>query len=249
MQFTSDLITGGLVAVFSAPGSALAIAFLMLLACVGILVWVRLTRIGPIWLAAGERIWRLGGGGVMPRRHWQGELKPSASVAEIMERPGPGSASLVKAWYQYAATRRTVQGRLRATTSADLFFDSPAETAVLGWWANLFVAIGLVFTFLGVVAALTTATATIGEAGDPAATQSALADLLRITATKFWTSIAGVGSSILLRVFERRWRSGLERRYLALAELLDHTAEPIDTPELMVRQLEVLESMAHRLAR
>lgn len=249
MNATSDLVTTALVGLFSAPGSALAIAFLMLLGCTAILLWVRLVRVGPLLRATNERVWRLSGGAIMPgRRRHQRELVASSSEREIMEQAGAGSELLRKAWEDYVRTRRAVAGRTRATSAAAMFFrDLPTGTSVLGWWANLFVAVGLVFTFLGVVAALTTATATIGGAGDQAATQAALADLLTITATKFWTSIAGVGSSILLRVYERRWRSELERRLALLGELLDSSAEPLDPAELMARQLDILATIAERL--
>ena len=98
------------------------------------------------------------------------------------------------------------QGRFTTSArAAETFarFDAPARS--LEWWANIFVAVGLVVTFLGIVAALTEAVSTM-QAGSAGAMQGALLGLLAIAATKFWTSIAGVFSSIILRLVARRWR-------------------------------------------
>jgi Pyruvate/2-oxoacid:ferredoxin oxidoreductase gamma subunit len=71
--------------------------------------------------------------------------------------------------------------------------------------------VGLTITFLGIVAALTQATSTMSSNGGSAAMQQALLGLLAIAATKFWSSIAGVASSIILRLTARQWRLRIER--------------------------------------
>jgi hypothetical protein len=52
--------------------------------------------------------------------------------------------------------------------------------------------------------------------------QGALINLLTIAATKFWTSIAGVLASIILRLAARRRRQAIERRR--------PTSSPCSTP-------------------
>lgn len=65
--------------------------------------------------------------------------------------------------------------------------------------SNIFVGIGLLLTFVGLVAALTKAGAAIGMKGTDF--QKPIQDLLSVAAFKFWTSIAGLGCSIGLRWF------------------------------------------------
>jgi hypothetical protein len=68
----------------------------------------------------------------------------------------------------------------------------------LHFYSNLLIGIGLLLTFIGLVAALTQAGAAIGQGG--ADIQSPIKKLLAVAAFKFWTSVSGLGSSIILRV-------------------------------------------------
>lgn len=72
----------------------------------------------------------------------------------------------------------------------------------LGFAASIMVSFGLLATFLGLIAALSFATAGMNT-GDFAAMQQALRELLAAAASKFVTSVAGVGLSIALRIAER----------------------------------------------
>lgn len=69
----------------------------------------------------------------------------------------------------------------------------------LHFFSNLLIGIGLLLTFLGLVAALTEAGKAIGNGGDDF--QEPIRNLLSVAAFKFWTSVSGLGSSILLRIF------------------------------------------------
>jgi hypothetical protein len=149
-----------------------------------------------------------------------------AQVDAAMSAGGPGGTGLRHAWRQYRATLLDLDARddalLRATARPeDYFLHLGDETRVLAWWANIFVAIGLTFTFLGIVAALLKAVQAMGASADPANMQVALVALLHITAAKFWTSIGGVLSSIILRVFDRRWHASIDRRLQALCDRIE----------------------------
>jgi hypothetical protein len=145
------------------------------------------------------------------------------AIDAAMMGGGMKAAGLRHAWSQFRGGLLDPEERpLRATTSpADLFGGIGRETRVLAWWANIFVAIGLSFTFLGIVAALLKAVRAMGSSADPATMQVALVGLLRITAAKFWTSIGGVLSSIVLRVFDRRWSAAIHGRLDRLCSRLE----------------------------
>lgn len=93
---------------------------------------------------------------------------------------------------------------------------------MLAWWANIFVALGLTATFLGIIAALVGAVGAMSGGADMTRMQQALIGLLTITAAKFWTSIGGVLASIILRWFDRRWHSATTRRLEALCDRLEY---------------------------
>ena len=68
---------------------------------------------------------------------------------------------------------------------------------------NLLVGIGLLLTFFGLVTALYFTTVTIKGAADLVTSQNALRDLLYAASFKFYTSIAGLGGSIVLTLVLR----------------------------------------------
>lgn len=149
-----------------------------------------------------------------------GQRQFSQNFSEFDLQLGGGatqSAALMDGWANFRGLLvDNGDERLATTVRAREVFeplDEPARS--LEWWANILVAIGLVFTFLGIVAALSEATGAIST-GNPAEVQTALMGLLAIAATKFWTSIAGVLASIVLRVvarFRRQRIAQLETSY------------------------------------
>jgi hypothetical protein len=215
-----DGINAGVEALFSLPNIALWFAFALLGWCAWIVVYnarrhylpfsraldARLAAMDGVAEEADERRARIAFAGDFDRID-----------AALAER-GEGAGGLRHAWLQYRDTRLDSgldpdEAPLRFTARPeDYFLHLGDETRVLAWWANIFVAIGLTFTFLGIVAALLKAVQAMGTSADPANMQIALVGLLHITAAKFWTSIGGVLSSIILRVFDRHWHSRNQRR-------------------------------------
>lgn len=162
-----------------------------------------------------------------------------------------------QAWTQF---RETILDEseipMRATARADGYFlHLGDDTRILAWWANIFVAMGLTFTFLGIVAALTTTVTALSAASGAANMTPALINLLTITSVKFWTSITGVFASIMLRVFDRRWHSASQQQLEHIVDGIDFgtlfsPAQRIAAEQLREtkEQTAALKSFSHELA-
>src|SRR5690242_19388640 len=85
---------------------------------------------------------------------------------------------------------------------------------------NLFVGVGLLLTFFGLVTALFFTTAAIRQTADLTASQDALRNLLYAASFKFYTSIAGLAGSIMLTLVIRYGVSAIESSFDQLASAL-----------------------------
>jgi hypothetical protein len=79
--------------------------------------------------------------------------------------------------------------------------------------------------------------------------QGALINLLTIAATKFWTSIAGVLASIILRLAARRRRQLIEAQEAHFFALLDACVRFAPPEKVMLEQLTVLGRIEAALVR
>lgn len=111
-----------------------------------------------------------------------------------------------------------------------------------------FIGLGLVLTFLGLVAALKFAAIGIASP-DMAVAKNALNALLAAAAFKFMTSIAGLGSALVLSIAARSATYLVESETLALARDLAHSMEPIFSECLAYDQLAATRAQLGRLAR
>jgi hypothetical protein len=235
-----DPVTSFVVAVFSMPGAALMMAAAILVFAIGLIFQSGHFEYTPLrddLNRRAEMLDTLNGD----------RQKAFAENFEAIDKRLRGMAhpALELGWAHYRSQLTpTEDGRLAASIHASDAFDhadTPART--LEWWANLMVAIGLVITFMGIVAALTEATAAMapdaaGSGG--AAMQGALIHLLTIAATKFWTSIAGVLASIILRLVARRRRQVIEGQEAHFFALLDACVRFAPPEKVMLEQLAVL---------
>jgi len=238
-----DPVTSFVIAVFSMPGAALMMAAAILVFAVGLIFQSGFSEYRPLMddlRRRGELLDELRGD----------RQKMFADTFEAIDKRLGGMAHpvLELGWAHYRSQLTpTDDGRLAASIHAyDAFdhADTPART--LEWWANIMVAIGLVITFMGIVAALTEATATMSGGG--AAMQGALINLLTIAATKFWTSIAGVLASIILRLAARRRRQNIEVQEAHFFALLDACVRFAPPEKVMLEQLAVLSRIEAALA-
>jgi uncharacterized protein YukE len=86
---------------------------------------------------------------------------------------------------------------------------------------NVFVGVGLLLTFFGLVSALFFATQGIAQGTDFNQTQSALRDLLHAASFKFYTSVAGLAASIVLSLLVK-WGIGvIESGFDSLSQALE----------------------------
>lgn len=130
-----------------------------------------------------------------------------ANINSAMNPKDESCPELSHAWNEFYETIVDETAAVIQTTNRpDEYFLHLGEDAKgLLFWANIAVAIGLIFTFLGIVAALTqTVHAMEGSAnGDMT---KAVTQLLELTSVKFWTSIAGIAASVWLRFVDRNWK-------------------------------------------
>ena len=145
-----------------------------------------------------------------------------ADVDRQLKVSGFFGASLAHAWGRYRRTLSFVQAppiRSSQRPNSFLYAAVPPPTW-LGFAANMFVAFGLLATFLGLVAALSFASEGM-QSSEPEAMQIAIRDLLGAAASKFVTSVMGVGLSIVLRLLERGLTASLRNRVDTLSSVLE----------------------------
>ncbi|KQZ29880.1 hypothetical protein [Caulobacter sp. Root1472] len=238
-----DPVTSFVVAVFGMPGAALGMAGAILVFAVGLILQSGHFEYSPLrddLRRRSDMLEQLGGD----------RQKSFAEAFNALDKRLSAVAhpALELGWAHYRSQLTlTEDGRLAASVHATDIFehaDTPART--LEWWANLMVAIGLVITFMGIVAALTEATSAMGTGG--AAMQGALIHLLTIAATKFWTSIAGVLASIILRLVAYRRRQAIEHLEAHFFALLDACVRFAPPEKVMLEQLAVLTRIEVALA-
>ncbi len=250
---TSDPITNIVVLIFHTPGVALALAGLLLLFAIGLIAWTSYSEYRPLLFELRER-WNLlatvrSG---KARHNFYKQFDAVNARFAVFAAGGTASANLILGWSDFRSLLVETDEQFATTARADDLFkrlDEPART--LEWWANILVAIGLTFTFLGIVAALSEATVAVSDSAgaDSAAMGKALMALLAIASTKFWTSIAGVLGSIILRVVARLRRKQIESAQAQVFESLDACVKFMPPEKVMVDQLDALERIEGLLAK
>lgn len=102
---------------------------------------------------------------------------------------------------------------------------------------NYFVGVGLLLTFAGLVAALNFATQSVG--GDVDDTVIGLENLLGAATFKFWTSIAGLGMSIILSLTFRIYFNSIERSMIHLCNALEAKMQFATSQKIVADMLEI----------
>lgn len=153
------------------------------------------------------------------------EMQFAGRFSEIdaaMQRAGLFSGALAQAWRRYRKTFAfTGTPPIRSAQRPNAFFYGAVRPPTwLGLAANTFVGIGLLLTFLGLVAALTFAAEGMGSDNSNGMLE-AMRGLLTAASSKFVTSIAGVGLSLILNVLERILTSNLRRNLDALSSAVE----------------------------
>lgn len=102
---------------------------------------------------------------------------------------------------------------------------------------NIFVGLGLLGTFIGLIAALSFSTQSLTDAADPAAIKQALKELLTTAASKFYISAAGLVSSIILSLYMRLRLKKLHASLHAINEALEERLLYISDQTISEQQL------------
>jgi len=246
-----DFILGGLELVFGIRWVApFLFAFPMLL-WAGFLSLQETQRTRPYLKAVETRIATL-------RTALGDDADPSAERAafstafpEVASSLAAGKRTdpLVLAWAEFHEsivdeTATPIENTSRPST----FFQRAApKQARLVFWSNLMVGLGLLLTFLGLIVALHTARKGMAPGADPAAMQESLRTLLAVAGAKFFTSVAGVGSSLILRSVERNLSRKTHHLTDELCNLLERGLLYVPPQRLAVKQLRELEAQTAQL--
>jgi len=98
-------------------------------------------------------------------------------------------------------------------------------------WAGVFLTIGLLFTFIGLSAALLKVGGIVDA--DSMAMKQAITEILGVSSAKFITSIAGLLAYIGFSLVTRRYQSSQQAAARELADAVQHLSAPL-TPELLL---------------
>ncbi len=217
--------------------------------------WVLRARarreIAPYLKAANARVEALKsalGDSSDPLKARQDFAESFLTLSEAMGKIEPGSHGLVQAWreFQESFVDETANP-IRNTSRPGVFFGRVApRLTYLTFASNIFVGVGLILTFLGLIVALREAAN--GMSGtDVAAAKGALAELLRVAGAKFFTSIGGLACSIWLRWVEHDLGGRSRRLGEQICSLLERGLLYVPPQRLAVEQLEVLKEQRDQL--
>lgn len=169
-------------------------------------------------------------------------------LSAAMGRDGPGAQPLVQAWREFQESFVDENADpIRNTSRPGTFFGRVApRLTYLTFASNVFVGVGLILTFLGLIVALNTASGMM-VSGNAAGSQAAIKGLLEVAGAKFFTSVGGLGASIWLRFVEH----DLSKKSRALSEeicsLLERGLLYVPPQRLAVEQLEVMREQRDQL--
>jgi hypothetical protein len=192
---------------FNSPTTAVVLCVAMVVVALLLLFYYASFKIGPV---------------TRDLRHFAasldsaGEEPGSEAVLHHIDGAVEQNPFLARSWALYRATLEGGEGgRIVAPFSPGRYFDLKAlqfsglRLRMFMGLPNDFVGIGLVFTFLGLVAGLYFASQSMMSA-DLNAAREALVLLLHAATFKFLTSITGIGLSLLLSWAQRGLVDGLQ---------------------------------------
>lgn len=113
----------------------------------------------------------------------------------------------------------------------------------LNWFANIFIAIGLLITFLGIIAALST----LDFSGGVDAMQERLNELMKVAGAKFWASVGGIVASIILRSYDYRFSKRINDGLSMLCDKLEHGMAYLPPQRIASEQLAQLKEQTPAL--
>jgi methyl-accepting chemotaxis protein len=168
-------------------------------------------------------------------------------VSAAMSEDSPSAHGLKLAWREFQESMvDESDAPIRNTSRPGIFFSRAApKLNDLTFASNIFVAAGLILTFLGLIVALNTASQNMGQ--DISAAKLSLENLLTVAGAKFFTSVAGLGASIWLRFTEYNLSQKIRKETDLICELLERGLLYVSPQRLAVEQLDVLREQRDQL--
>lgn len=169
-------------------------------------------------------------------------------VSTAMKANSEGSHSLALAWLEFQESMVDENSTpICNTNRPGAFFHRVApKMNDLTFASNIFVGVGLILTFLGLIVALNTAAQGM-SGGDVDLAKESLQGLLVVAGAKFFTSVAGLGASIWLRFTEHGLTKRIRRETDLICELLERGLLYVSPQRLAVEQLEVMREQRDQL--
>lgn len=156
----------------------------------------------------------------------------------MMEAKDNEVLPLRRAWEEFRETIVDPSAEIlqNAARPGHFFFNLGERHRGLNWFANIFIAVGLLITFLGIIAALST----LDFSGGTGAMQEQLNALMKVAGAKFWASVGGIVASILLRSCDYRFSKRINDGLSALCDKLEHGMIYLPPQRIAADQLEQL---------
>jgi ABC-type transporter Mla subunit MlaD len=164
---------------------------------------------------------------------------------QMMQADHPEALPLRRTWEEYRETIVDPSADvLQNSARPEHFFSNIGDHhRGLNWFANIFIAIGLLITFLGIIAALST----LDFSGGVDAMQERLNDLMKVAGAKFWASVGGIVASIILRSYDYRFGKRISDGLSALCDKLEHGMAYLPPQRIASDQLEQLKEQTPAL--
>ncbi len=166
-------------------------------------------------------------------------------LRDIRDSGGANGRHLAESFEEFRETliepARQGEGHVRNGIRPSAFFNlDDLHMGLGGWrtWPGLFVSIGLLCTFFGLIAALAQTQVSLeAGGGDQAEMINALEGLLRTASAKFIMSVTGLFCSIVFGVAYRNVSGRLERAVARLAHALEQRMDFVSLEALADQQL------------
>ena len=235
--------------VYKEPEAAFILSGLMLISAFALRFWAWLTKTRPYVEATLSRVTALKlalGDDTDPDLERHAFASNFDAVKQALGDEKGKAGPLVQAWREFAETIvDETASTICNTTRPSAYFNRAAPRLTrLAFWSNIFVAAGLVLTFLGLVVALHM---TARSMGDVSQTKTALVGLLTVASAKFLTSIAGIVSSVIIRWGEQSQARRIGSQTDQICALLERGLLYIPPQRLAAQQLEVLREQRDEL--
>lgn len=143
-------------------------------------------------------------------------------IDKVLSSKSYGSDSLVIAWEEFKETLidESATPISNASRPQEFYRYAINGQTWLDFWANIAVGVGLLFTFLGLVAALKFANDGLAS-GDMESMQESLQKLLAASSAKFITSVVGVFISISLKISKFLFQKSIQKNMQSLCAKIE----------------------------